>query len=117
MKRIAAIALLAMVAALAAQGVWAQMPNQRPGPAKAAPGQQPDKDHPKPQLFQRMDENGDGQLTLEEVRKAFPGFSEEQFKRADTNGDGKLSKDEWQAHVTGMRSDPQNRAAPTAPAQ
>nr|WP_272881686.1 EF-hand domain-containing protein [Fundidesulfovibrio soli] len=93
------------------------MTNQRPGPAKAAPGQQPDKDHPKPQLFLRMDENGDGQLTLEEVRKAFPGFTEEKFKRADTNGDGKLSKDEWQAHVAGMRTDPQNRAEPTAPAQ
>ena len=42
----------------------------------------------------RSDANGDGRITLEEVRKDIPGFSEERFRRMDRNGDGVLSPED-----------------------
>lgn len=48
----------------------------------------------KGQLMQRLiaaDTNGDGRLTLEEAKAAFPNGTQEQFNRLDRNQDGVLS--------------------------
>jgi len=55
-------------------------------------------------FFDRLDANGDGSLTKEEIRKQFPKFSDENFKQADRNGDGKLSLDEWRGFAKEARS-------------
>ncbi len=60
------------------------------------------------QLFARIDANGDGQISPDEMnafRQNLPGASESDsakkqnlFNKIDTNGDGSISKDEWAAH-------------------
>lgn len=56
------------------------------------------------QLFGRIDANGDGQISPDEMnafRQNLPGDSAKKqnlFNKIDTNGDGSVSKDEWAAH-------------------
>lgn len=45
--------------------------------------------------FADLDVNGDGQLSLEEVRAAAPDLTEAQFAEYDENGDGTLNEDEF----------------------
>lgn len=51
------------------------------------------KRHKRGQIFQRLDKNGDGQLTQDEV----PERLWERLVQADTDGDGAISKDEAKA--------------------
>jgi Ca2+-binding EF-hand superfamily protein len=57
-------------------------------------------------MFEKMDKNGDGNLSAEEFPRGPEAF-EKLAKRADTNGDGLISQDEMQA----MREKAKNRAA------
>ena len=45
--------------------------------------------------FAKVDANGDGRITLEELVVAMPDATEDKFKAADANGDGSLSKEEF----------------------
>jgi Ca2+-binding EF-hand superfamily protein len=75
MKR---IAFLAIIAALATAGIAAgQKPHQGRGPGAAY-------------LFEKLDANGDGAITLEEMR----AHAQERRKAADLNGDGQVSPEE-----------------------
>lgn len=51
------------------------------------------------QMFNRMDANGDGFISMEEA----PGRLQENFKNADANGDGKISRDEFRTIADNMR--------------
>jgi Ca2+-binding EF-hand superfamily protein len=44
-----------------------------------------------PRLFNRFDRNGDGHVTLEEVRGVEPGFDAKVFEERDLNRDGKVT--------------------------
>lgn len=44
-----------------------------------------------PRLFNRFDGNGDGSVTLAEVREVEPGFDEKVFAERDLNRDGKVT--------------------------
>jgi Ca2+-binding EF-hand superfamily protein len=69
-------------------------PEPGSGPAQAAPGQK----KPNKQDFQKKlkeaDQNGDGKLSFEEAKTAFPNLTKEKFDKRDTNGDGFLSKED-----------------------
>lgn len=56
---------------------------------------------PVPEEFSKIDTDGDGKLSMEEFKKAFPGKpgddTNERFKHADTNNDKYLSPDELNA--------------------
>jgi hypothetical protein len=41
--------------------------------------------------MRQADENGDGELSFEEARKAFPNLTRQGFDKRDRNGDGVLS--------------------------
>ena len=43
-------------------------------------------------FFQRLDQNGDGKVTVEEM----PEFMKSRFAAMDANGDKVIDKDEWQ---------------------
>ncbi|MGE5191877.1 MAG: hypothetical protein ACM3U2_05200, partial [Deltaproteobacteria bacterium] len=43
-------------------------------------------------FFQRLDQNGDGKVTEEEM----PEFMKARFAAMDANGDKSIDKDEWQ---------------------
>jgi len=62
------------------------------GPGKAA----------REALFDKLDKNGDGNLSLEEFMampgKAKPKKLEAMFKKLDRNEDGQVSKDEFTSH-------------------
>ena len=91
MKQIKYAARLAVLAACA----WlVAMPNAMAQPPRGGPGGPgfgvgrggP----PGPQFLERLDKNGDGKLTKEEV----PDFAWQRLSRLDTNQDGVVSKDE-----------------------
>lgn len=42
----------------------------------------------------KIDTDGDGKVSFEEMKAAFPGVTEEKFKARDKNGDGFLTNDE-----------------------
>ena len=42
----------------------------------------------------KIDTDGDGKVSFEEMKSAFPGVTEEKFKARDKNGDGFLTNDE-----------------------
>ena len=44
-----------------------------------------------PRLFNRLDLNGDGSVTLAEAREVEPGFDEKVFSGRDLNKDGKVT--------------------------
>jgi len=48
----------------------------------------------KPEAFDRIDKNGDGKLTREELGEAARRQAG-RFNEMDTNNDGKISRDEW----------------------
>ncbi|HOV62187.1 MAG TPA: EF-hand domain-containing protein, partial [Candidatus Hydrogenedentes bacterium] len=49
--------------------------------------------------FKDLDTNGDGTLTLEEVRAALPNLPVDIFDLIDTNGDGQLTLDELKNYL------------------
>ena len=49
--------------------------------------------------FAKVDANGDGRVTIEELSEAMPEVSEEKFKVADANKDGALSPEEFRAVI------------------
>lgn len=51
--------------------------------------------------FATADANGDGALTLEEVKAALPNVEEANIVAADANNDGSLSTDEYTALIGG----------------
>ncbi|MBN2308673.1 MAG: EF-hand domain-containing protein, partial [Candidatus Hydrogenedentes bacterium] len=81
--RIYARLLLALAIAVALVA-WAARPADA-APVPAAPQE------PAGRLRQ-MDNNGDGQVTFEEVLAVHPGATRDRFDRMDRNGDGVLSK-------------------------
>lgn len=52
-------------------------------------------------FFQKMDKNGDGKITTEEVT----ALSDEHFNRLDTNGDGVVTREESEAAHQKMREE------------
>ena len=46
-------------------------------------------------LFARMDTNGDGKVTAEEFRIAYPNMNQNAFVMIDSNGDGVIEAGEW----------------------
>ncbi len=59
----------------------------RPGPGQGGPG----RGGPGAGMMARLkqaDTNGDGKVSLEEAKAAFPNMPEERFKALDRNGDG-----------------------------
>ncbi len=67
----------------------------------AAMAQDPPRDAQRPQpaadLFGRLDANGDGVVTADEIPEQRRGFFERLLRTADRNGDGKLTKEEFAA--------------------
>jgi hypothetical protein len=49
-------------------------------------------------IFDNVDTNGDGMLSLAEVSAAVEARADELFDRIDTNGDGYITEDEVEAH-------------------
>jgi len=47
--------------------------------------------------FTKVDSDGDGRVTFEELVAAMPGVTADKFKAADTNGDDALSSEEYAA--------------------
>ena len=48
-------------------------------------------------LFERVDTDGDGVMSMEELQVAYPTLSEDLFAAMDANGDGSIDADEFQA--------------------
>ena len=72
--------------------LWAQdAPKKRGGPG---------------QLFERLDKNGDGVITADEIPEERRAFFDKLLQRLDKNGDGKISRDEL-AQARGARRDGQ----------
>ena len=46
--------------------------------------------NPRGERFENLDQNGDGQITRQEIQD----FSRERFKKADTNSDGQITAEE-----------------------
>lgn len=91
-------ALGALVAAVCSCGVTAlaaDAPKKERDPAK---------------FFDQKDANGDGFLTLDELKAGMPekaaGKADGRFKKLDANGDGKVSRDEFKA---GMQDRPKRK--------
>lgn len=51
--------------------------------------------------FATVDANGDGMLSMEEIKTLLPDVSDDQLTIADANGDGALDEAEFQALVGG----------------
>ena len=45
----------------------------------------------------QIDADGDGQLSVEELRAVYPEVSEDMFKALDTDADGQLNEEEFAA--------------------
>jgi Ca2+-binding EF-hand superfamily protein len=67
------------------------------GPSSAVAQQQPD---PADQVFDQLDANKDGKLTMAEFT-AHPDLSEEAFAACDTDKDKAISKTEFKARYGG----------------
>lgn len=46
------------------------------------------------QLFKQADTNGDGSVTLDELKTVLPGMTQERFSTLDRNGDGALTRED-----------------------
>jgi hypothetical protein len=57
-------------------------------------------------MFERLDQNGDGVLTLEEVPEQRQRFFDRMMQRADQNQDGKLTQEEF---TTSLNTGPGGR--------
>lgn len=75
-------------------------------PAKPGQGKRPPRDLDPDKLFKRMDQNGDGKVTADEVPEERREMLERMIERGDKDGDGALSLDELKA-VFGRRQPPQ----------
>ena len=71
--------------------------------AFAEDGPKPEGKRPHHDRFKEADENGDGFLTKEEMKKGQEKRLDEMFARTDTNKDGKLSKEEMEKGREEMR--------------
>lgn len=65
-----------------------------------------------PQERQPVDSNGDGSISIDELRAARPQVTEERFAAMDTNGDGQLSRDEMRAAAPARRDGANRRERP-----
>lgn len=84
MKQLHVLGALALLAALTAWPATAQGPGPQAGPQRP----------PMAQAFEKADADGDGKVTLDELRTALPDFPEQAFTRLDQDGDGALVQDE-----------------------
>jgi Ca2+-binding EF-hand superfamily protein len=66
----------------------------------AAQEEKPAADRERPGLFSKLDANGDGVITSDEVEGEAKPLFERLLRRADKNGDGKLSREEFAAGTT-----------------
>lgn len=93
LARAAAIAALAT----ASLGVNAEEPKEAKPTAEATPaaaqGEKPTT-QPRGGAWASADENKDGKVTYEEVKKQLPSFPEDRFQLLDKNKDGSLTTDE-----------------------
>lgn len=60
-------------------------------------------------MFKKIDTDGDGRLSREEVNAAPAKRLQHNFNEIDTNGDGYLSKEEMRAYHQAMRAKMQER--------
>jgi len=51
--------------------------------------------------FASVDTNGDGQVSMEDIKAAGVELTEEQFAAADIDGSGSLSEDEYKTATAG----------------
>ncbi len=49
--------------------------------------------------LKQADTNGDGQVTFAEAKTAFPNMTQEKFNKLDRNGDGNLSREDVKGAV------------------
>ncbi len=47
--------------------------------------------------FKKVDTDGDGKISMEEMKAAMPETDDEKFKMVDTDGDGSVSEEELAA--------------------
>ena len=83
-----AFTCLGLSAALTSSAGAEEKPKKKPDPAK---------------IFAKKDANGDGSLTLEELKSGMKGKAlenaEKRFEKMDKDGDGKVSLEEFEAAI------------------
>ena len=83
-----AFTCLGLSAALTSSARAEDKPKKKPDPAK---------------IFAKKDANGDGSLTLEELKSGMKGKAlenaEKRFEKMDKDGDGKVSLEEFEAAI------------------
>lgn len=73
---------------------------------------------PKQPTASKIDKDGDGRVSFEEMKAAFPGVTQEKFKARDKNGDGFLTDDERTITAVKTKSGaPVSKSNPPDPGQ